>query len=166
MKAWLKRQWRKCVTGAGIVAVAIAAIFAVQPDVELVQSPEFRILSNTRLMLTAPYAVTTDVGVVYMAAGYVSDGASIPHEAWTALGLHPFSGCVVRSALTHDSLVQGELTDMDTANRVFHDLLIADGVQADKARTMYNAVCLAGPAVWKRHTPESKAVARRFVSLR
>ena len=166
MKAWLKRQWRRCVAGAGIVAVGIAAIFAHQPDVTIDDSPALVIKSNTCMALTAGYAVTTGVGVVVMDAGFTFDGASIPASLWSALGLHPFSGCVVRAALAHDALVRGELTDMDTANSEFLRILLADGCQPDKAATMYNAVCLAGPEVWRRHTPASIAEARRLVSLR
>lgn len=165
MKDWIKRQWRRCVAGAGIVAVAIAAIFATQPDVPVVQSPEFRIISNTQFRLTSDYAVTTSVGVVRMSAGFVSDGASIPDRLWSLLGLHPWSGCVLRAALVHDALVRGELCSMEDANWVFYQLLREDGCQVDKAATMYNAVRAAGPAVWERHTAASIAEARLFVRL-
>lgn len=166
MNDWFKRQWRKCVPGAAIVAIAIAAIVNVQPDVPVVDSPAFIIKSNTTLQLTADYAVTTSVGVVSIDTGYISDGASIPARVWSLLGLHPWSGCVIRAALVHDALCQGELCDIDAANRVFHELLLADGCQEDKARIMFEAVCLAGPVVWGRHTPESVAEARKWVRLK
>lgn len=166
MKKWLKDRWAQCVAGFGILSIAITAILAHQADVPVDQSPEFRIISNTRTMLTADYAVTTDVGVVHMDAGFESDGASIPERTWSLLGLHPFSGCVVRAALVHDALVQGELCAMEDANIIFYELLIADGCQPDKAKVMYRAVCMAGPEVWARHTDASIAEARRWVRIK
>jgi hypothetical protein len=164
LKDHLKAFWRRYV-GGGLLGIVVAAIMATQPDVPVLQSPVVKWRSNTDIELLQPYAVTTTAGIVTMAEGFRSDGASEPPAAWTVLGLHPFSGATIRAALTHDAMIRAELRDAETCNRVFYEILIQDGVQADKALCMYEAVCRASDAVWARHTTESVSEALRYVTI-
>lgn len=163
----IRDYWRRyVVTTTGLIAIALAAICTHQPNVPVVNSPQFRFISNTEIALTARYAVTTTAGVVEMDAGFICDGASEPPATWSLLGLQPFSGASIRAALVHDALYRGELVSREVADRVFHELLLADGVEPHKARAMFEAVDRAGGVVWQRHTPQSIAAARELVRIR
>jgi hypothetical protein len=163
-KDHLRAFWRRY-CGGGILGIVLAAIVAVQPDVPVLQSPVVKWHSNTDIELFQPYAVTTTAGIVTMDTGFRSDGASEPPAAWTALGLHPFSGATIRAALTHDAMTRAELRDAETCNRVFYEILMQDGVEPNKALCMHEAVCRASDAVWARHTTESVSEALRYVTI-
>lgn len=160
-------RWRRWTAGAmAMIGIALAAWWHQQPDVPVLYSPEFRYVCDTQIELTAAYAVTTSVGVVDIDAGFRSDGCSIPRRLWSTLGLSPFSGAAIRGGLGHDAMVRGELYSPQACNLLFREILLADGVQPDKAEVMYRAVELAAPDVWALHTADSINAARALVRIR
>lgn len=96
-------------------------------------------------------------------AGYESDGASIPRAAWRVAG-HPFEE-VLGAALVHDILYDTEWWPRDKTDDCFRDLMKACGVGPIRRGIIYRAVRLGGGFTWKKHTDESKAAAREFLSV-
>lgn len=150
----------------GAILIGIAAIFCRQPDVPVLQSPDFRYVSSTEIVLTAGYAVTSTVDVVEFEPGFRSDGMSIPRAATTPLGLNPFSGCAINASLYHDACYRGHLMPRDRADLGFYVIAIRDGMAPAKARAAYQALRDFGAKAYDAATPESIANSRRFVRLR
>lgn len=150
----------------GMIWVALAAVWYVQPDVPVLYSPEVRWVSQTEIEVAAPYYVTNSVGVVEILPGFRFDGCSIPKQMWSALGLHPLSGASLRAGLLHDACVRGELYGPSVCNLLFREILLADGVEEHKVEAMYKAVVLATKDVWDRHTAASINAAREKVRIR
>jgi hypothetical protein len=101
---------------------------------------------------------------LYIRAGFVSDGASVPRFLWPVVGPR-YAPATFAAALAHDAMYAAEIVSRADADNEFHRLLIMRGVGRHKACAYWLAVRLAGWAVWARHTPESVADARRFVSI-
>lgn len=165
IKDHLKAFWRRYF-GGGLVGLAIAAIWAVQPNVPVVSSPVVRWVDNLNIELVNDFVITTRQYIITEKAGYRSDGASEPRATWTALGMQPFSGASIEASLAHDGLYQGELLPRAECDLVFRELLFKAGVESNKCEIMYQAVDRAGKVVWGKHTPSSIAAARQLVSVR
>jgi hypothetical protein len=79
-------------------------------------------------------------GTVYtIPDGFVSDGASIPKQAWSIVG-GPLSGQYRRAAVLHDYLLRRAVVDPDTAHAVFQRAMLADGCDPEQADLFYHAV--------------------------
>jgi len=82
-------------------------------------------------------------------AGYVYDGASVPKSGWL-LSYPPGHSAVLRAALHHDffcDLRPVTISSLDAAT-LFHDELVEDGADPERARLMFTAVKSFGPQ-WK-----------------
>jgi len=164
IKDHLKAFWRRYM-GGGLISLAIAAIWAVQPNVPVVSSPVVRWVDNVNIELVNDYAITTRQFIITERAGFRSDGASEPRATWTALGLQPFSGATIEASLAHDGLYAGELLPRAECDLIFRELLFKAGVESNKTEIMYQSVSRAGEVVWKRHTTESVSQARELVHV-
>ena len=162
----LKKWWKECLAGAATAGLVVAAIFSIQVNVPVVNSPHVEWQSNTLAVLIEPYASTTTAYIVEVGAGFVFDGASEPRAAWTELGLTPFSGVSLRASLTHDALYCSQWLPRTVADGIFREILLADGVQKDKAETMFRAVSDFGEVVWAKHSGTDVEVARIKVSVK
>lgn len=79
--------------------------------------------------------------------GFVSDGASIPQQAWSFVG-GPLSGRYRRAAVLHDYLLRSTIVSVDQAHAVFLRAMRADGCTAEQADLFYHAV--VGATWWTR----------------
>ena len=79
------------------------------------------------------------------------DGASVPKTFWVTTG-HPLSAPFIRAALLHDCLYRynegGHGKAM--ADKLFYEILRADGVGWYTAKKMYRAVCWFGGSTWRK----------------
>jgi hypothetical protein len=165
LKDHFKTFWRRY-CGGGLIGLMIAAIIHSQPNVPVENSPVVQWVDNQTITLVKDYVVTTEHYIITERAGFQSDGASEPKEAWTALGLHPFSGATIEASLAHDGLYSAELLPRAECDLVFRELLFKAGVESNKVEIMYQAVVRAGGVVWGRHTAETIAKARILVSVK
>ena len=86
---------------------------------------------------------STIIEGVHIAAGYEWNGASIPCFLWPIIG-SPFDPRFMAPALAHDKVYDtGELTRKQ-ADQLFRKLLIHNGVDIERAETMYAGVQLFG----------------------
>lgn len=95
---------------------------------------------------------------------YDTDGASVPRIAWGIWG-SPWDADAIRGALNHDGLYQSEALPRDIADEILYAIWRQDGMSWLRAWTGYRAVRRAGWAVWARHTRQSIAKAKQFVSV-
>ena len=94
--------------------------------------------------------------------GFRSDGLSIP---WEDIGGCRFEPRRVIAGFGHDALYDGQLLPRHDGDHEFRAILIACGVEEIKAEEYFIAVASCGWIYWDRHTPETIAMARQFVSL-
>jgi len=83
---------------------------------------------------------------VHVPAGFKWDGASIPRFLWRVVD-SPFQPDLMVPSLVHDYLYeQGDKSGFtrEEADKLFHKLLIANGVDEDLAETMYSGVRVGG----------------------
>jgi hypothetical protein len=93
-------------------------------------------------------ATVTFLGVaLVVAAGFKYDGASIPRMLWIPIG-SPYHPGFMRGALFHDSLYRSHVQPKDFADKLFHALLLEDGIGEVAALEMYTAVHLFGQTFW------------------
>lgn len=94
--------------------------------------------------------------------GFGTDGASIPRWAWRVIG-HPMQLPLLAYALPHDADYAAELFPRDVCDMRFLTNQANDGhICLAKRKAIYAAVRIGGGCVWRGHTPESLAVARKY----
>ena len=114
-------------------------------------------------------ALTDDLTAVWgvweirVKAGFETDGASIPRAAWRVVG-HPFEEYMA-AAVIHDVLYDSEHWPRDMIDECFKDLMSACGVGKIRKGIIYRAVRMFGGPTWWKHTDESKADARKHLSI-
>lgn len=94
--------------------------------------------------------------------GFQTDGGSIPRflqDRVSPLGKY------LLAFLVHDVLYAGEFCDRATADWIFLELLEYLGASWIVRNACYLAVRAGGGFVWKKHTPESVADARRLIKF-
>jgi len=88
-----------------------------------------------------------------VAAGFVTDGASIPRSLWRLCG-HPLETPRLYAAILHDWLYSGGVGDdgcvptRAEADRIFRDVLIELGVSRIRAYVEWAAVSVCGGSHW------------------
>lgn len=95
--------------------------------------------------------------------GFETDGASVPRALWRLVG-PPWAARYAPAAVVHDVLYASELVPRKVADCLFREAMGQLGVSWWRRSVMYRAVRMGGAAVWRKHTPESVALARRFIS--
>lgn len=126
--------------------------------------PVSRPLDDTRDELVSDYFVAHGGFYVYVKAGFVFDGASIPRFFWRVVG-HPFQGLARPASLIHDALYSSHATTREQADSLFYGLLTRNGVTRVKAWTLYRGVRMWGWCAWNDKTPESLSVNKQLVSV-
>lgn len=76
--------------------------------------------------------------------GTVVNGASIPRVLWALVG-SPFIGNYRRASVVHDYYCQARTRPWEAVHRMFYDAMLAGGVSASRAKTMYGVVYASGP---------------------
>ncbi len=82
-----------------------------------------------------------------------TDGASIPKIFWSVFG-SPLRGKYVKAAVIHDQYCVTRIEPWESVHKMFHEALLAAGVDKIKAKIMYAAVYLGGPR-WNEITVQS-----------
>lgn len=97
--------------------------------------------------LDRPYQRETSIGPIVVPQGFVTDLASTPRQVWRML---PKFGPWFGAAIVHDFIYRTKPKGIDRrqADRVFLELMKADGVRYGDARIMYRAVREFGDIVW------------------
>lgn len=90
--------------------------------------------------------------------GFKSDGASVPRLFWRVV-FPPSDPTALRAAFAHDYIYreQPEGWTRAEADKMFFDLMVADGVSRFRAGLAYIAVRLCGGVVWRKHAEEKAA---------
>jgi len=97
------------------------------------------------MTLTAPFAYKDPTGYMWEApTGSMVDGASIPKVAWSVIG-GPFEGKYRDSSVIHDVGCKTKKQPWELVHKAFYTGMLASGVDATKAKTMYAAVYHFGP---------------------
>jgi len=114
--------------------------------------------------LVAPFMARAEIGYIWIAEGFLTDGASIPRALWRLIG-HPMTGDYIGPAVIHDALYAAKLCQRDIADRIFFELLMVYGVGVARAWVMYAAVRAFGWAPWGARKTDAAREARRFVRV-
>lgn len=115
--------------------------------------------------LSVDYAVIVPgLGTVRIAAGFESDGASIPRPLWQYVG-PPYHPQTFPAALVHDALYAAQVTSRAEADAAFRALLVAGGCSRLKARAYWCGVRAGGWWPWRRKTAEQIAAARQLATV-
>ena len=97
------------------------------------------------VVITSALRYTDSRGRVWEAKpGAVADGASIPRLCWLFVG-SPFVGLYRRASVIHDVYCDTQSRPWKAVHRVFHEMMLADGVPMVKAYAMGRAVWFGGP---------------------
>lgn len=129
------------------------------------QGPVIQIVQGSRCRIMRDYFVTLDNdAVLTIREGFSFDGASIPRAFWRLIG-HPFQMPLLVAATCHDALYSAELFPRAECDRIFLGLMRRVGIGRVKRNLVWLGVRSAGWAVWRRHTPETIAAARRIVTI-
>ena len=99
------------------------------------------------------YARATTIGVVAVMPGFLFDGASVPQRFQDLI---PCWGLYSGAALIHDGLYTAHPCPRETADRIFLDLMLADGVPHEQAWLMWKAVCRFGQPAWDSPADEAQ----------
>lgn len=130
----------------------------------MLPQPAIRFVSEDIAMLVLPWLMPMSIGQLHVMPGATTDGASTGFASHIS-GYEHFRGDTFPAAFAHDQLYATELVDRETADGILRDLLIANGVSPERAEVYFAAVRMFGGDVWAKHTPESIAQARQFVSI-
>ena len=101
---------------------------------------------------------------VFVKRDFVTDGMSDPRSVWAFIG-SPLDKTMLKHALAHDGLYAAELMTREECDKWFLNSMLLGDIGKVKAYAIYSAVRIGGGFVWKAHTPESIAEARRSVRL-
>jgi hypothetical protein len=127
--------------------------------------PHVHPVSNDQYQLDHDYRATAAGWWIHIRAGFITDGASVPRLLWRVVG-HPFQGRALAAAIVHDALYQVEAIPRAEADRVFYELLIANGVSRGKAWAMFAGVRIGGGFVWAQHDLSDIALIKPFVEVK
>lgn len=100
--------------------------------------------------------------VLHVAAGFLSDGGSIPRLVWPLVG-HPLQGRALPGFYAHDALYASELLPRAEADQILFALNKRMAVPMWKRDIFWTCVTWCGWNVWRKHTLASVAAARELV---
>jgi hypothetical protein len=98
-----------------------------------------------------------------MLPGFPSDGASVPRLFWSLCS--PYQPDTFPAVLFHDGGYAGELQIQHANDLDMRRLMLRNNTRRIKADFMFAAVWTCGWAMYRRHTPESIAEARKFCRI-
>ena len=114
--------------------------------------------------LHEPFSVTVAGISVTVAAGFETDGASIPAALWCLID-DPLAPEIAGPAVIHDALYSSELVSRSQADSILYDLCRCYGMGYIKAHEVWAGVRIGGWCVWRGHTPASVQAARMLVTV-
>ncbi|MGD9786301.1 MAG: DUF1353 domain-containing protein [Hyphomicrobiaceae bacterium] len=140
-------QTRKIVLTAAFVSAAVAPGVAAEPLGSFRGDLIYKAVDNTERIveLVAPFSFEDPKGKLWtVPSGARVDGASIPQAFWSIIG-GPFTGKYREASVVHDHYCNKKTETWQATHRVFYDGMLANGVDAATATTMYAAVYWGGP---------------------
>lgn len=123
------------------------------------------ILKPDHAKLSEAYEVAVDV---VRAIGNVTiripkffqyDGSSLPMPAWPIFGT-PFSPHLMGASVFHDWLYHTHQVAKKTADKLFHQMLLEDGIDQQRAWMMKTAVSEFGERSWQNDARDRDYIAR------
>lgn len=97
--------------------------------------------------------------------GFIFDGGSVPRFFWRAIA-HPLDHEMIRAFLLHDGFFGSELVSRDESDEHLRGFMKDyDNIGFAKRNAVYAGVRIGGGSVWAKHTPESIAKAREYVTF-
>ena len=123
------------------------------------------ILRPDSAKLSEAYEVAADVArtvgsvTIRIPKFFQYDGSSLPMPAWPIFGT-PFSPRLMGASVFHDWLYHTHQVAKATADSLFHDMLIEDGVDELKAKLMKSAVTDFGEHSWTNDTRDRDYIVR------
>ncbi|MFM9863226.1 MAG: DUF1353 domain-containing protein [Micropepsaceae bacterium] len=87
------------------------------------------------------------------------DGSSLPMPAWPIFGT-PFSPQLMGASVFHDWLYHTHQVAKKTADRLFHQMLIEDGIDEQRAWMMKTVVSEFGEPSWENDARDRAYIAR------
>jgi hypothetical protein len=97
------------------------------------------------MRLIEEFSYTDANGAVWtVPKGTVTDGASIPGALWSIIG-SPFTGKYLNAAIIHDHFCENHRRPWQQVHRLFHEGMLAGGVDQTTAKLMYAGVYAFGP---------------------
>ncbi len=127
----------------------------IYPATDQVNEREYRLLQplvyineNENLKLTVP-------------PGFITDYGSVPQVFWNII---PPQGVLAAAYILHDWLYATEAFERTKCDWIFLCAMQELGASWVKRNTIYSAVRCFGGAVWKAHTPEGIADARKLLA--
>lgn len=98
-----------------------------------------------RMRLLENYSFTDPHGIKWDApAGWVIDGATIPQALWSS-GHGPYEGIYRNASVIHDVACDRRVKPWTDVHWVFHEAMLASGVNATLAQTLFAGVWAGGP---------------------
>ena len=88
---------------------------------------------------------------IYIKAGFIFDGASIPRALWRLCG-HPFTCPRVAAALAHDWLYASHSINREMADKIYRELQKVLGIGWWSRNTEYWTLRIFGDAAWEEKT--------------
>ena len=85
------------------------------------------------------------------------DGASIPRILWAVVG-GPYEGKYRNASVVHDWYCDTRTRPWEAVHRMFHEAMLASGVEPTQAKIMYLAVRYGGPR-WSAATIDNNTLA-------
>lgn len=144
--------------------VDISYLMCTAPDCDHCRR-EKCLLEDTEILLDKEISIVLPGrGTLHIARGFKWDGASIPRPFWSAC-YHPLHHRIIAAALAHDAIYQAEIFERSECDDIFLEMLQTWGVSWYQRNKMWLAVRAAGGSVWKRHTAESIAEGRKYVTF-
>lgn len=109
-------------------------------------SIKFEPLSDGRSMRILEDACYIDLNGIewWIRENDITDGASIPRFLWVLIG-SPFVGKYRKASVIHDVHCRSKTRSSSKVHKVFHEIMIDDKVQRNKAYFMWLAVKIFGP---------------------
>lgn len=121
------------------------------PIIQILPQPDVK--GNTLAMVKVGFnfleLITDECGSIYIPAGFIFDGASIPRFLWRVVG-HPFNSRYITAACVHDYLYQTAKLSRRDSDRLFLCLLIYYNVNIILALLMFIAIRLFGKSNFKK----------------
>jgi hypothetical protein len=157
------KQWRAAIIGTfGLAGIWLAAIIATQPSVVPPPLPVVACGGNQWAFTNDYHTVISGVSIT-ITNGFRCDLASIPAQAQDLLGVYRDSPAIRRGAACHDWLYRTKRYPRETADWLLYQACLEDGMNADKAKAVYEAVKLWGWKAWDRQAVSSPPRCAGFV---
>jgi hypothetical protein len=118
--------------------------FTTPAQVELLPSFKFKLLAE---FVYHEGALSSDINIITVPAGFVTDLASIPRIFWNIM---PPDGEYAKASIIHDYMYSKHLFHRKHCDEILYEAMGVLGVQTWKKYIIYSAVRMFGWAAWNR----------------